>query len=136
MRWLVIGCAVILVLSASACSMVGSSSINITDAKIVTAIDEKLMPVQVTDRFPKNTAKIVCWFQWKDAKIDTQVIAKWHYITDDIHILDYSFIIPKKEGTGSIVLAMPDGKNLPSGEYKVDLILGKRVLKRLIFRIE
>jgi hypothetical protein len=108
----------------------------LVDAKIATAVDENLLPLKVTDIFPKDTNKVSCWIKWRDTKINTQLVASWHYITDDIHILDYSFIIPKREGMGSIVLAMPDGKNLPSGQYKVDLLLGKRVLKTLGFRIE
>jgi len=115
---------------------IGTRSIHLVDAKIATAVDENLMPVKVTDNFPKGTTKVSCWIKWKDTKINTELVASWHYITDDIHVLDYSFIIPKKEGTGSIILTMPYGKNLPSGEYKVDLILGKRVLKSLVFRIE
>ena len=115
---------------------IGTSGMHLVDAKIATAVDENLMPLKVTDNFPKGTAKVSCWIKWRDTKINTELTASWHYITDDIHVLDYSFIIPKKEGTGSIVLTMPDGKNLPSGEYKVDLLLGKRVLKRLAFRIE
>jgi hypothetical protein len=115
---------------------VGGSAIHLVDAKIATAVDENLMPLKITDIFPKDTAKVSCWIKWKDTKINTELVASWHYITDDIHILDYPFIIPKKEGAGSIVLTMPDGKNLPSGEYRVDLILGKRTLKRLTFRIE
>ena len=123
------------ILAVSGCD-IGASVIHLVDAKIATAVDENLMPLKVTDIFPKGTAKVSCWIKWRDTKINTELVASWHYITDDIHVLDYPFIIPKKEGTGSIVLSMPDGKNLPSGEYKVDLILGKRVLKRLIFRIE
>ncbi len=115
---------------------IGGSAIHLVDAKIATAVDENLMPLKVMDNFPKGTTKVSCWIKWRNTKINTELVASWHYITDDIHVLDYPFIIPKKEGTGSIVLTMPDGKNLPSGEYKVDLILGKRVLKRLVFRIE
>ena len=115
---------------------IGGSAMHLVDAKIATAVDENLMPLKVTDNFPKGTAKVSCWIKWRETKINTELVASWHYITDDIHVLDYPFIIPKKEGTGSIELAMPGGKNLPSGEYKVDLIFGKRVLKRLIFRIE
>lgn len=115
---------------------IGRGDIHLVDAKIATAVDENLMPLKVTDVFPKGTAKVSCWIKWRDTKINTQLVASWHYITDDIHILDYPFIIPKKEGMGSIVLAMPDGKNLPSGQYKVDLMLGKRILKSLKFRIE
>ena len=132
---MIVSMFLITALAVSGCD-IGRSAIHLVDAKIATAVDENLMPLKVTDNFPKGTAKVSCWIKWRDTKINTELVASWHYITDDIHVLDYPFIIPKKEGTGSIVLAMPDGKNLPSGEYKVDLILGKRVLKRLIFRIE
>jgi hypothetical protein len=115
---------------------IGANSIHLIDAKIATAVDENLMPLKVTDSFPKGTAKVSCWIKWADTKINTELVASWHYITDDIHVLDYSFIIPKKEGTGSIVLSMPNGKNLPSGKYKLDLMLGKHVLKSLRFGIE
>ena len=125
----------IIICIVSGCS-IGSPNIHITDAKLVTAVDSNLMPVKVTDIFPKGTSKVSCWMQWKDAKINTQILASWHYLTDDIHILDYSFNIPKKEGFGSVALSMPDGKNLPSGSYKVDLLVENRLLKSLKFTIE
>ena len=125
----------IAIFAVSGCD-IGKTPMHLVDAKIATAVDENLMPLKVTDTFPKGTSKVSCWIKWKNTKINTELVASWHYVTDDMHILDYSFIIPKKEGTGSIVLVMPDGKNLPSGEYKVDLLLEKRVLKSLKFRIE
>ena len=112
---------------------IAKSPMHLVDAKIATAVDENLMPLKITDTFPKGTSKVSCWIKWKDTKINTELVASWHYVTDDMHILDYSFIIPKKEGMADIGVSMP---NLPSGEYKVDLMLGKRVLKSLTFRIE
>ncbi len=134
MRWCALFFAIIFTLSA--CSFFGSRDINITDAKIVTAVDEKLMPVQITDTFPKGTSKVVCWFQWKDAKVNTQVMAKWHYVTDDIHVLDYPFYIPKKMGAGSVTLSAPEGKSLPVGQYKVELAVGNHALRSAAFTIE
>ena len=119
----------------SACSF-GTPDIRLIDAKTATAVDENLAPVKITDVFPKGTSKVSCWIKWRDAKINTQILASWHYLTDDIHILDYSFNIPKREGSGSIALAMPNGKNLPSGSYKVNLSCGSRKLKSLKFIIE
>jgi len=110
--------------------------ITISDAKIVTGVDENLMPVQVTDTFPRGTSKVSCWFQWRNAKMNKQLLAKWHYVTDDVHILDYNFNIPKKDGSGSVALAMPEGKTLPVGSYKVGLYLDKRLLKSLNFKVE
>ena len=124
-----------LVFSLSACSLI-EGNIGIVDAKIVTSVDERLMPVKVTDIFPKGTTAVSCWIQWKNAAINTEIVARWHYVTDDIHILDYTLIIPKKEGTGSVTLTMPNGKELPGGDYKVDFFSGKRLLKSLTLKVE
>ena len=133
-RLFVVFCA--LILSLSACSFFTASDIHIVDAKIVTAVNEKLMPVQITNTFPKGTSKVVCWFQWKDAKVHTQIMSKWHYVTNDIHILDYPFYIPEKMGTGSVELSSPKGKTLPVGNYQVQLLAGNHALKSLAFKIE
>lgn len=124
-----------IVFALASCALKGQDII-ITDAKMVTAVDEYLMPVKITDIFPKDTTKVSCWVKWQDSKINAQLLAKWHYITDDIHILDYLFTIPKKEGMGSVTLSMPEGKKLPSGTYKVDLISDRRILKTLTFKVE
>ncbi|MFA5143474.1 MAG: hypothetical protein WC522_04830 [Candidatus Omnitrophota bacterium] len=120
----------------SSCSSSKDGRVDIVDAKIVTAIDEKLMPMKVTDTFPAGTTKICCWIKWKNARINTQIISKWHYVTDDVHIDNYIFTIPKKEGMGSVTLTIPPGKNLPVGLYRVDLLVGKRLLESLTFRVE
>ena len=130
------GIFIAIIFTLSACSLVKSGDINIIDAKTVTAIDEKLMPIEITSTFPKGAAKVVCWFQWKEAKVNTQLMAKWHYVTDDIHILDYPFYIPKKQGSGSVALSAPEGKSLPMGQYKIDLVAGNHVLKSITFTIE
>ena len=134
LKWIALFCAIIFTLSA--CAFITGGNINITDAKIVTAVDENLMPVRITDDFPKGTSKVVCWFQWKDARINLQILAKWRYITDDIHILDYPFYIPKSAGSGSVALSGPEGKPLPAGQYKVDLVVGRHALRSLTFKIE
>lgn len=112
------------------------ADITITDAKMATGVNEKLMPIQVMSVFPKEASKVCCWFQWKNAKIDTKIVAKWYYTTDNIHILDYNFSIPRREGSGSVSLSMPEGKTLPVGSYQVTLNMGKRAIKSLNFRIE
>lgn len=119
-----------------ACSLLQPNKIYITDAKMSLGIDDKLMPVQATGLFPKGTSKIFCWFQWKNAEINIPIIAKWHYVTDNIPVLVYTFKIPRKEGNGSVSLTMPEDKPLPSGEYKIDLTVNNAVLKSLVFRIE
>lgn len=109
----------------------------IGEAKIVTGVDKEMAPIKVTDFFPKNTTKVCAWIKWLDAKINTQILVKWYYITDDIPIYDYTLTIPKREGVANVVLAMPEGKSLPSGLYKVDILSGKKLLtKSLTFEIE
>lgn len=114
----------------------GQNKIRITAIKTTAAITENLMPVKVTDVFPKGTTKIFCWFQWNNAQLNTKIISRWYYATDNIHLLDDTFTIPRKEGSGSILLSMPEGKTLPSGLYRIDLVLEKRILKSLSFEIE
>ncbi len=113
-----------------------NNPITITDAKIATGINEKLMPISVTDAFPSGTKTVFCWFQWKGAQIGTKITAGWYFITDDIHVLDYEFVIPRKEGFGSVSLSMPEEKTLPAGSYKVDLLVNTRKLKSLTFKVE
>lgn len=126
---------IFIVFALASCGL-KAQDITIADAKMATAVDESLMPVKITDIFPKDTTKVSCWIKWQDSKMNAQLLAKWHYVTDDIHILDYLFTIPKKEGMGSVTLSMPEGKKLPSGLYKVDLISDKRILKTLTFKVE
>lgn len=109
----------------------------IGEAKIVTGVDKEMAPIKVTDFFPKNTTKVCAWIKWLDAKINTQILVKWYYITDDIPIYDYILTVPKREGVANVVLAMPEGKSLPSGLYKVDILSGKKpLIKSLTFEIE
>ncbi|MFA4934169.1 MAG: hypothetical protein WC574_07065 [Candidatus Omnitrophota bacterium] len=95
-----------------------------------------MLPIKVTNFFPKNTTKVCTWISWNNAKINTLVLVKWHYITDDVPIYDYNLTIPKREGVANVVLAMPEGKHLPAGLYKVDILSGKKHLtKTLTFEI-
>jgi len=109
----------------------------IQEAKIVTGVDKEMAPLKVTNFFPKNTAKVSAWISWRNAKINTQLLVKWYYVTDDVPIYDYNLNIPKRDGIANVVLSMPEGKNLPSGLYKVDIFSGKkRLTKTLSFEIE
>lgn len=120
----------------SSCCLSPTTTINITDTKTASGIDEKLMPIGATNVFPEGTQKVFCCFQWKDTEVNTTVIARWYFVTDNIHILDYNFSIPRKQGSGSVSLTMPEGKKLPTGQYRVDLNFGKQTLKSNTFKIQ
>lgn len=127
---------ILCVFFSASCFLIRRPEITIVDARIVTALDENLMPVKITDVFPSKTSRVGCWIQWRDAEVNSRITVKWHYVTDDIHVLDHVLNIPKKDGTGGVILNMPEGKTLPSGMYKVELFLDKRLLKSLEFRVE
>ena len=113
------------------------TDIIIREAKTVTGVDKQLTPLKVTNFFPKNTSKVSTWIRWRNARINTQILVKWYYSTDDVPIYDYNLNIPKREGIANVVLSMPEGKTLPSGSYKVTILLGKKHLtKPLTFEIE
>jgi len=119
----------------TSCGLQQTGRFRLIDAKIATAVDENLAPLQVSDNFPKSQSSLSCWIKWQDAETNTQLLTKWHYVTDDVHISDHIFVIPKKDGVGSVEISMPEGKTFPQGQYRVDIVLGKRILKRLTFSI-
>lgn len=111
------------------------NDIKILDIKMASELDENLMPIKTMDAFPKGTEKIFCWFQWRNAKVNSKITAKWHYVTDDIHIMDYAFTLPKKASAGGVSLVMPKGKVLPPGTYQVDLVSERNFLKSITFKV-
>lgn len=117
-------------------SSYSTQNIILTDAAIATGINENFMPIKITNTFPKDTLKVFCWFQWKNSKINMPVSATWYYLTDNICILNYTFKITRRDGSGSVSLVMPEGKTLPSGLYRVDLKSGNLLLKSLTFTVE
>lgn len=112
-----------------------AENIAITNAKMATEIDDNLMPVNPTGAFAKDAPIVFCWFEWRNATINTPLVAKWYYVTDDLHVLDYPFNIPRKQGTGSVSLSMPKGKVLPSGVYRVDLVADGKALRSVNFKV-
>jgi len=109
--------------------------IRINSAFTAKGVDQKLKPVEITKVFASGTAKVYCWFEWRNAQPNSLIMGSWYYLTDDIHILDYTFAIPRKSGQGSVSLAMPADKELPAGMYRVDLKKGKSVLYSLTFKV-
>lgn len=112
-------------------------NIIIEEVKIISGVNSRMAPIKTTDTFPKNTPKICVWIKWRHAKINTQILVKWFYLTDDLPIYNYKLNIPKREGIANVALAMPKGKFLPSGSYSVTLLSEKRKLtKPLTFEIQ
>lgn len=123
------------VLFLSSCGLQGGG-FKLVDAKMASGVDENILPQGAADIFPKEQSKLSCWFKWQGAEINTEIITKWHYITDDVHIADHAFVISKKDGAGSVEITMPEGRTFPQGQYKVDIVFGKQILKSLRFKIQ
>lgn len=124
-----------LLFQLTSCAKREQGSIHILSVKMAKGINEKYMPVDTTNIFPEGTMKVYCWFSWRDAEKNMEILAKWHYLTDDIPIVEYAFAIPRREGVGSVSLSMPEGKVLPPGLYRIELKYGTRTLKSVTFKV-
>ena len=112
------------------------AEICITDAKMATGLDDQFMPAQVTDVFPRDTKRVVCWFSWENAVPKTEMKAAWNYEIDDVNILTSDFRIPRRKGFGGISLTMPPDKVLPVGAYRIDIIAKNKILKSITFKVK
>ena len=137
-KYLILTLSILLMTSfaISGCQIFYFGKLKVIDIKMAPAISENLMPLKPTDSFPNGTSKVFCWFRWENAETNSQVIAKWHYTSEDIDILNYPLNIPRRDGSGSVVLSMPEGKTLPSGSYRIDLVINKHIVKSREFKIE
>jgi len=135
--FVMLGIALSAAFALSGCQLWPSGGgFSITEIKTAPALGEDFMPLKATDTFPARTPKIYCWFRWRNSGVNTQVVAKWRYLSQNINIINHTFTLPRKEGYGSVVLTMPEGKSLPSGSYRVDLVMDKHILKSHKFKIE
>ncbi len=99
----------------------------LVDVKMAMGADENRNPVDVTNEFPAGTEKIYAAFTWENAESNLQVVARWYYTSEDIHILDSSFTLTRRSEKGVTTLTMPKGKPLPPGDYRLDFeIKGKK----------
>ena len=137
-KYLILTLSILLVASfaISGCQIFYFGKLRIIEIKMAPAISENLMPIKPADSFPSGTSKVFCWFKWANAETNSQVIAKWYYTSENINILNYPLAIPRHDGSGSVLLSMPEGKTLPSGSYRIDLVVNNHILKSREFKIE
>lgn len=133
---IILSLSILLIAGMIALFLAKPKDVTITDIQMTTELDENLQPVKPTNIFPKGTSKIFAWVEWQKSKVNTEVVAKWYYVTDDIRILEYPFAIPKKNGSGGVSLTMPEGKKFPVGEYRIDITLRNRKLKSQTFKVK
>ena len=132
-------CALSLVLLSFACRAHAAdvkTPLRITDIKMAYGVDREFKAERPAQDFPFGTPKVYCWFEWKEAETGSQIVVKWTYLNEKVSVLNYTFPIPRREGSGGVALAMPEGKPLPTGEYEVRLESDKGTpLKSLKFKV-
>ena len=126
---------VLLFCAAPVLSLAEDAPLQIVDMKAAQNVDEKFQPVNPAESFPAATAKVFCWFKWKDGQVNDQIVAKWTYLTEKISILDYKVTLPRHEGSGGVAMSMPEGKTLPPGLYEIKLTAGGKELKSTQFTV-
>ena len=99
------------------------------------SVDANRMPQGITSTFSPDTANVTCRFSWKNAKPNLQLVAKWHYASQNLLILDFPITLTRTSDSGTVSLQMPQGKTLPSGAYRLDLKAEGKVVKSIPFTV-
>lgn len=107
----------------------------ISDAKMCAEVNADRKPVRVTSEFPPGTRDVYCWFAWKNARPGLRITSRWYYEAASIHILTLPVSLTRVSDDGVLSLRMPEGKTLPPGSYRLDLSIGKKVLRSVPFTV-
>ncbi|MBI4394932.1 MAG: hypothetical protein HY583_01930 [Candidatus Omnitrophica bacterium] len=112
-----------------------SESFEITNVKICLKVDRNRNPIHVTNKLPGGTQNVYAWFSWKNAPKSQTITARWHYVSEDIHILDSPVTLTRHSDQGVLILRMPEDKPLPSGMYRMDIEADGKVLNSTSFTV-
>ena len=96
---------------------------------------ESRKPIAVTSEFPKGTKVVHSWFSWKNAAPGLKFIARWHFVSGNIHILDLPVTLTRHMDHGIVSLEMPKGKTFPAGSYRLDFEYEGRTVKTISFTV-
>ena len=107
----------------------------ISEVKFCRNVDKNRNPGDVTSKFPQGTQTIYAWFSWKNAPRSQKITAGWHYVSEDIHILDTPITLTRRTDQGVLSLKMPKDKSLPEGSYRLDIAADGKVLKSASFTV-
>lgn len=116
----------------SGCSFV-ATSLKITDIKMAKSVDDKNQPVDITTTFPSNAEAIYCWFSYKWSPPNEVLKGSWYY--ENKFLTDSVVELKKSADVGHFKIRRTTEKPLPIGEYRVDLSIGKKVLKSILFNV-
>jgi len=103
------------------------STATLSDVTMCTSLDLSTnKPLDKTDIFPNDVSIIFCSFKVSNADFNTNIKARWTYISGEVDSLKGKVIYEpstKVEGRQyiSFSIGMPPGKQLPIGQYSVTL---------------
>jgi hypothetical protein len=109
------------------------STARISDATMATSLDKDMLPVNATDEFSPDTAKICLSVKLSNAPPDTEVKAEWIYVRGEMedlenYLIDTVSVQGENDAYVGFTLSRPDN-GWPKGEYEVVLSIdGKKKL--------
>lgn len=113
-----------------------AQTFTLTSIQLGEALSPDLSVGTPAARFKSDTARIYCSFSWAGAGAGDTLNARWHYLDENIHILNFPIPLEQASGSGATSLSMPAGKKFPSGYYRVELSCKSKPVGSAVFLIE
>ena len=130
LRFLV-GLFLVILIGGSGCV---ATTLKITDIKMARGVDEKGLPVGVTIVFPPDSEAIYSWFSYKFAPPNTILKGSWYY--EGKLIADSVVELKESSDIGFFRIRRTTEKLLATGNYRVDISIGNKVLESASFSIQ
>jgi len=118
-----------------------ASTATLSDITLGSAIDvSSEKPIDKKDLFPNDTENIYCSFKLNNAGFDTNVTARWTYLTGELANVQNKVIREvntKSEGREyiSFSIGVPNGKKFPIGDYSITLSLEGKEQTSVPFKV-
>lgn len=109
----------------------------ITEAASSLKIDGEYCPVEAMDVFPPDTSKVYVCVRFRGAPKDGKLTFRWFYTGREEYLIDTQVQkVAGPEGRAYSALVMAQGKFLPPGSYRVEIIAGDELQENVIFIVE
>lgn len=110
-----------------------SAKASIKNVSLSTSDSNKFDPQRVATQFPAGTKKVLVWYRWEDGDKDKKVDIHWSM--GSTSLLKQGEALGGKSGTAAWIMQLGAGGDLPSGNYKVELLENGSVVTAIPFRV-
>ena len=110
-----------------------SATASIKSVSLSTSDSNKFDPQRVATQFPAGTKKVFVWYRWDDGDKDKKVAIHWSL--GSTSLLKQGEALGGKSGTAAWILQLGAGGDLPSGNYKVELLENGSVVTAIPFQV-